>query len=329
MKTTTPIKTKAGEIAEFVPVAGLIVKLFRSDAYHGNREDGNGFRPTSIQKDGTTLWSFDALYLGTGKIAEFMLYGDDEQVIVVRDRNTVYEIVRIMDYAHAKCAKFDDKVVMIGGSSKELLLDMKIQAAEALEMRYWPSPAEMKIINRRLQIAHEKRQAAKAAKEAAGLQLRTAACEAIMARKIVEAWTADGSRRYGVPVTGNEWRSLKDNTFCILMVDGQPTESFIVEKNGTQAKKIKISQVSATKPTPKLLNDLPVAIDMMEVTIGDETKDIFVFASTEDIKRLRPTGDSEEWAGVRKDVDGDITVYKVTKNGFNPLHVIKVVLETA
>jgi hypothetical protein len=157
MKTTAPVKTKAGEIAEFVPVAGLIVKLFRSDAYHGNREDGNGFRPTSIQKDGTTLWSFDALYLGTGKIAEFMLYGDDEQVIVVRDRNTVYEIVRIMDYAHSKCAKFDDKVVMIGGSSKELLLDMKIQAAEALEMRYWPSPAEMKIINRRLQIAHEKR----------------------------------------------------------------------------------------------------------------------------------------------------------------------------
>ena len=329
MKTTAPIKTQAGEIAEFTPVHGLIVKLFRSNAYRGNREDGNGFRPTAIQKKGVVVWSFDELYHGTGKIAEFLLYGDDEYVIVVRDKFTVFEIVRITDYAHATCAKFGDKIVMVGGSSKELLLDMKIQAAEALEMKYWYSPAEGQIINRRLQAEHELRQAAKA-EEAAEQQVKEAACEAIMARKTVEAWTKDGSRRYGTPVTGDEWKSLKDNTFCILMVDGQPSESFIVQKNGTQVKKIKISQVSATKPAPKKLDELPVAVDMMEGTVGGATKDFFVFASTEDVKRLHAGGlNSGTWVGVRKDAGADVTVYKVTKEGFNPIGVIKVNPATA
>lgn len=39
-----------------------------------------------------------------------------------------------------------------------------------------------------------------------------------------------GRRRYGIPVAGDEWKSLPDGTFAVLVSSGKPLATFIVGK---------------------------------------------------------------------------------------------------
>lgn len=193
------------------------------------------------------------------------------------------------------------------------------------------------IINQRLQAKHLAKQAELEAsvnsKGEAEVQ-KAAQVAAIMARKTMEGWSADGKHLFGTPITGDEWMSLKDTARCILTVDGVPVEAFIVSKVGSTVKKVRVTPISATKPTvkteEKAQNALPVVIGQVTGTIKGETREFFIFPTTADVKRLQANGlNSGTWVGVRPQDDADITVYSVTKEEYKPIGVLRKKAKTA
>lgn len=320
MNTLNIRNVPAGEITEIKTLNGLTIEMFRSFKFSGDRDGLNGFRPAKVFKeDGVVVWTFQNSGAKQFEFGELFELGDD-YVIALRDKFSISSVIRVRDLTSTVMVRVAGKTVTIGGSSIEEILDFKIALANELGIDYWKTPEEEGILKKRAEIAREK---AKTDREAQELSIkearknREAFRATILARKQVEAWSADGHHFYGIPVTGDEWMSLPTQTYCITMQDDKPVEAFIVDQKGGTKKKLRPTAVSAEKPKQKEKAQVETleADDQISVTIRGETRPILVFNSMSSLKTLQSTGlNSGTWVGVLPKGSNRLTVYGITKD---------------
>ncbi len=329
METTNHRNVPAGEVCEVKAVDGIVIEMFRSGKYTGNRDGTNGFRPAKVLKWGELAWSYQTAGTKPGQFADLIVF-DDEFVITIQDNDVVFSVMRVNDFAHSVTVKFAGKFITAGASSLEVLLDIKIAVAAGLELDYWYSPEEGEILRKRSQAAREAAMMQQTEIEKANDETRlrrTLFMESVLARKTVEAWSAEGKHFFGIPVTTEaEWLCLPHGKYVIMTNgEGQPIEAFIVGKKNSKVKKVNSTPVSASTPKQKeSSHDMPEALDQRNVTLRNETRQILVFEDTSAIKQLQTAGlNSGTWVGVLPKGSDVLTVYAVTKGGYNTVGQLK------
>lgn len=285
----------AGEVFEILTLSGLIIEMFRSFKFSGERDGINGFRPAKITKDDKVHWFFKKNPQRPFEFAELIEYGD-EYVLAIRDKFSVSSIVRVNDLGHSATAMLKGKVVTIGGSSVEELLDIKIAVAMDLGIEYWKTPEEESILVERAKRAREmyQEQVAKQAKERAEDHAKREAKKAsISARKNIEVWSKTGQKMFGTPVEGDEWKCLPHDRKCILTKDGVPVEAFIVKKDGSKVTKFRETEVSAEMPKQSIaegVQAMPEILDQVTVTIRGESHEVIVFEERAVLQHYKTRG---------------------------------------
>lgn len=321
MDTKNHRSVAAGEVCEIESNEKLIIELFRSNKFIGERDGLNGFRPAKVLKNNSVVWDYKTCGAGSFEFGELLEYGD-EYIVVIRDKFSISSIVRIKDFAHSVSAKLAGKIITLGGSSPEELLDIKIAVANELLLDYWKSPEESTILKQRKEIAQEaakKVAEAEASAKAETRAKREAVLASILARNTVETWAKDGRKLYGIPVTtDDEWKALPDGKYCIMMQDGKPIEAFIVEKKNSKVKKFRATEVSAEMPkqnVARLIEEIPEALDQVNVTIRGESRQILVFEKMSALKKLQASGlNSGTWIGIAPQGDNPMVVYAIKKD---------------
>lgn len=193
-------------------------------------------------------------------------------------------------------------------------LNLKKAAAAALGREHTFTPEE----NRVIAFMTERKRQTEAA-EAAGERKRREEQKAqrvalIMARPEISGFTKDGKRRRGRPVTGDEWMSLPNGTF-VMMVDknGKPVEAFsVIRRPGENPKRGFAAAVTAEMPVIKTAPGLPQKARSTTIEKGGDFLSVDVYRAKSDIDALRKAGvNSGTLVGVPT---GDkITVYRLIK----------------
>lgn len=316
----------AGEICELAVKDGINIELFRSVKYTGDRDELNGFRPAKVLKNGTVIWSFQNSGASFGQVGELHEF-NGEYIIVLRDKFTIFDIVRVNDFSTSVTAKLAGKIVTLGGSSVEEILNIKLALAIKLKVNVWRSPEESAILDRRVtnaRNAREEESLAKTAAKAESRRKREEFVKGILARNTVEAWSTAGKCLFGTPVTtDDEWTCLPDGNYCILMQEGKPIEAFIVSKNGSKVKKVHVTEVSTEKPQQKK-EEIPEALDQRMVTLHGESRSILIFDDIKKVKQLQASGlNSGTWIGVLPNGSDTLTVYSVKKSNIDTVGLLK------
>jgi hypothetical protein len=320
----------AGEVCDIETESKLVIELFRSNKFTGDHEGINGFRPAKVlkgdvPKDSIPVWTFQTSGAKVFEFGELIEYGD-EYVIVIRDKFSISKIVRVNDLDHSATAILKGKMVTIGGSSIEELLDIKLAVAQELGIDYWKSPEEEEILKKRTAIAREAMKKLNEAQVIAKAEAR-AKHEIfkanILARSTIEAWSLKGQKFFGIPVTSDdEWKCLPDGKYCIMVKDGKPIEAFIVEKKGSRLGRIRVTEVLEEMPkqnvSMRLMDEMPEALDQVKVTIRGETRQILVFEDMTSLKQLQAAGlNSGTWVGINPKADKPMAVYAIRKDGID------------
>lgn len=305
----------AGETCEVEVGDGVTIQLFRSAKYIGDREGLSGFRPAKVLKNGTEVWTFQKSGAPAGSFGELCEYGV-RHTVVLRDRRSLYDVVIPSDYGHMAMMKVGGKMMSIGGTSAEEMLDIKLSAADELGIDYRPSQEEVVILEARRAAARQARQAAVADVNAEADARRLAREErvhSIISRKNVEAWSAEGKRYFGTPVEGDEWMVLNDGTYCVVTEGGVPTTAFIVKKKGTKVSKVNETEVFPSPPSASVAQaEMPEAVKMVTIKKGIESRQVPVFRDFEAVKALRAQGlNSGTWIAVQPAEGQRLTVYAV------------------
>lgn len=320
----------AGEVCEIETNEKLVIELFRSNKFIGERDGLNGFRPAKVWKNDAVVWDYKVCGAGPFEFGELLEYGD-EYIVAIRDKFSISSVVRIKDFTHSASAKLAGKIVALGGSSLEELLDIKIAVANELLLDYSKSGEESAILEQRKEVAREASAKAAAMEASAKTEARAkreAIVASILSRNTVETWAKDGRKLYGIPVTtDDEWKSLPDGKYCIMMQEGKPIEAFIVEKKNSKVKKFRATEVSAEIPKQKvadLSSEIPEALDQMTVKLHGETKSIFVFEDKAVLKIFQANGlNSSTWIGVLPKGSDFLDVYKFEGGSFKTVGQLK------
>ena len=343
--TIAIVSVSGGETTQ-VKSGDLVVQMFRSYKYTGPRDGLEGFLPSEVLRGSQVVWSFKDHsklfdYMAHGSIGELMNIGTDEKpdyIIVIRGRESVSDIVVINDFTHGFIGMMSGKKTWIKGygtTSSEQRLDIKLMVAEDIGLSPWFTPEENGIMNLRKQVANEarlKEQAeAKAAKEEERTALalaRHAKVQQILDRKKVEGYALDGKKLFGIPILDDEeWKSLKDNTYCIMMKNGSPEYAFIVSKNGSVGKR-NMTQVVAEKPQSKSVG-MPEVLEIKTVNIKGYPKEVIIFASLADVKAAQAAGlNSGTLAGHKKE-NGELEVVAISAANIKTVGIIRQVTQAA
>lgn len=318
----------AGEIHDIKVSEKISIEMFRSAKYTGPRDGLEGFLPSKIWKEGNVVWSYQK---EDHKFGELFECGDDGYVVAIRDRFTVFSVIRVLDFESMTVVMFAGKPVNLGGSSVEKLFDIKVEIANELKLDFWHSPEESAILQKRFEARREedrKALLAKTAEKAARRADHEAFVSSVLARNKVEAFAADGRKMFGVPVfVDEEWTCLPDGTYCIMMdLDDKPSEAFIVKKdrqNGV-SKKFRSTEVSTEMKKQKSIvnQEIPEALDMVNVTIDGETRSVPIFTDMNDVKMLQKNGlNSGTWVGIK--TSDIMTVYAVYSSDIKTLKQVK------
>jgi hypothetical protein len=308
----------AGEVTLLNTTAGLVIEMFRSNKFCGDRGDGlNGFRPAKVLKGDIPVWTFQTSGAKEFEFADLVDY-DGEYVIVIRDKFSVSNIVRVNDFEHGVLVKLAGRMMMIGGSTVKDLLEIKIAVSGQFKVNYWKSPEEIKILEalaENLRATIRRNQEEQAVAKAAARTAREAFIQSILKRSTVEAWSSKGQKFFGVPITEDEWMALPDGKYCVLMKDGTPVEAFIVDKKGSSVKKARATEVFAEMPTQQSAaaqEKMPEALDQIKVTLRGETRSVPMFENMEALQELRRRGlNSGTWVCLPANNNKPITVYAI------------------
>lgn len=247
--------------------------------------------------------------------------------IVVYDANGldgVYPLQDLLDGIFVP-SMIDGKQVprlVSGGISLQQRYELKLAMASYLGVDPIWTPGEASIADktaaarRAAQAAEREANAAAlaAAKEEAD-KLRNSKLAELFQRPKVQALTADGGKRFGIPIhEDGEDEVLNDNTFCIRMNEaGQPDEAYIFHKapNGriTRTNRTKVYAFGSQAGGVDISIVREVAVDL-----DGEVVEVNVFASLEavEVMRTKQGLNGGTIVGVRKDND-KVDLYKVTK----------------
>ena len=321
------------------------VQMFISAKYSGPRDGLQGYRPSEVYVKGVEKWSFHTCGadLTRGQVAELYEY-DGGFVIVVQDRGSVISVAPVIDLAHRVKVKIDGIERYIGGSSRELLLEMKVAIAQIAGLLPAYTKEEQDLLKTQSELATAQsreravqRMAARASEDAAARAAREAAVvqkaariAEISARQQVSGVTADGRQRFGIPVTGDEWQCLPDGKYCITMQGGQPYEAFVVSRiaAGGHARQMQRAFISApvtAKGVSISQTDTTIsAICEKSLTIKGEVVSVPVFASMEVVKRLRAAGlNGGTLVAVSNDFGKSGEVYAIHSDGIKTIGQFK------
>jgi len=246
------------------------------------------------------LWNFKAAGReGLGMLAR----AGDELVIAFVGNGKAGEVNDVMSFASI----VDHKPI-----SLERKLELKRAAADFLGRKYSLSKVEDAL--------HQRMLAKKREDEAA-------------AKGTITAYTADGQKRYGYPVVGDEWQSLSKNTFVVLCESydqaarqhGKVIEAFrVVKEKGQNPSKGNSALVTLEQPKLAIFasSELPKPVDTIAVLTDDGSFEVAVYATMDDIRAARASGlNSGSFVAAlnrRKD-DGRYEVLSVRKDAVSTI----------
>lgn len=226
----------------------------------------------------------------------------------------------------------------IGGTSVEMLLEIKEAIADASGLTPAYTKAEQDLIKSRNEVAtaasRERAMQLQAARASDSAQKRAAASAekqkkiaAILARTTISGTISDGRTRYGIPVIGDEWQCLPHGKYCISVVDRQPYEAFMVSREGSnharQVQRVFVSPQNVIA-TAKQTDTTVVAICEKTFSVKGVRTTVMVFASMDDVKHLRAAGlNSGTHVAVSSDGGKSGTVYAVYKDNIKTVGEFK------
>jgi len=306
-----PIQVEHGKIEEGGHM--FYLRLIRHQDY-----SDLPFTLAEIYHQGKLVWNFKtAGYDGIARLA----MGAQATVIALCTRGRKGKVERIVPL----CSLIDSKPV-----GMLALATHKVAAARFLQMDYITAQIEV------VMMETIRRQEADAKVLAHQTRMRS-----ILAREQVAGFTSDGVSRRGIPVLEEEWRSLGNNTWVILVdsigedgIVGEPLESFyVVKERSAHPRKGSCAALSTEKPlsTPSVAATLSVPNPIGAVAIqSHDMKEFFkvdLYPSMEVIRQARSAGlNGGTYVAVdERDAEGRIQVLSihsdkiVTVGSFEPL----------
>lgn len=160
---------------------------------------------------------------------------------------------------------------------------------------------------------------------------REARRQEMLSREVIHGFTSNGVRRRGIPVVRDEWHSLDEGVWVMLVesyedgVCGKLIESFVVMKgkNGRPQKQ-QCAQVIEGKRGDALKIDIrPVGDTIVEK--DGEFLDVTLYASMDDIKLAQKQGlNGGSFVAVKSDTP-KLEIYSVTSAGIKTEGMLSVV----
>ena len=280
------------------------------------------FSTGEVKTAGRTVWKFrDAGFTGPA-----LLVRCGERLVIAlvgRDSRKVEQVVPL--------AKLVGKVFDLTA-----IIRLKQLAAEQLGRECILTELEQKVAPlvarqtakadalRRAQLAGSTQKVSEGQDDGRALE-RQRRIDAIMARPRVVGYSG-GQKRFGVPVVGDEWQVLKNDTFVILVESigkdgtiGALIESFVVTRKGrgSEASKAAVVPVSAEPPrTAAKQAQLVKPVGEVAVEHEQGIYSVLLFGSMDDIRAAQAAGlNSGPFAAVnRKDDKGRYEVVSVHHN---------------
>lgn len=211
---------------------------------------------------------------------------------------------------------------------------LKREAAEYLGRDFWLTQNESKVAKRDADLLKEAHRRAAEEKREARERARSELRAKIPQRGQVTAYTSDGRKRYGFPVTDHEWPSLSKGTNVVLVEDydettgdmGAAREAFqIVKERGKNPKKGDRTAVSWENPVSEDVTSKDVPEPVGEAVIETDAGEVFevaVYATMEDVRTARASGlnsGAHVTAEDKRHPDGRFEVFSVHAEGVDTL----------
>ncbi len=231
-----------------------------------NAPVGAEYLPTFVEQAGKQVWHFDKN--GPATMVFLREYGD-EPVLALTTKREVLDALFLCDLGKRATVRLKGgkEVTLPARPITEIAL-CKQALAEDLERQAVFTAFEQQALDEMNAEERAKSEAAAQAKREAEEKKRRDEHEArvlaqaaklgkILARKKITAYTKVGNNfRRGIPVTGNEWEALADNTNCISVesfddktgVHGAVIECFRVAKTGARVKRHNVEVVHLLDP---------------------------------------------------------------------------------
>lgn len=205
-----------------------------------------------------------------------------------------------------------------------VLSDLKRQAAEFLGLNYEASESERLLMRALATKKREEEEAQKAAAREQRAAEREERLRVIMARGRAVGYTADGSKRHGLPVLEGEWQGLSNGTFVILVDSikdgevGDYIEAFQVNKaNGSHPSKAGTTVVTKELPVHRVAaqSTLIAPVGMTAVEMADGIFEVDLYASVDDIRKARQQGlNNGAFVGVKPLPGKKVQVFAIYKD---------------
>jgi hypothetical protein len=165
-------------------------------------------------------------------------------------------------------------------------------------------------------VEREAKSAKAIADKKASEEVRSAKIAALLQRPKAQAFTADGGKRFGIPIESEgEDEVLDMGTFCIRMQDGLPVEAYILRKNGSgRVTRENRTAVFASHAAVKAGSiDVSTEAENIPFDLDGNFGEASIFSSFAAVEEMRTKHglNSGSIVGVRKGVE--IQLYKVTK----------------
>jgi|GEM_PF-1825846 len=265
------------------------------------------------------LWAFRRDEQGD-KIVGLLAKVGESHVIALCESGKEGKVIKVISFAS-----------LLGAPSHNIRagLTLKQAAAEFLGKRYKLTKSEEtvnKVTTERVSAAE---QAAREAEREERARRRRERVTLIKSRPKISGYTAKGSKRFGYPVTKDEWASMPNHCYVILVesigeggVPGPMIEAFQVQKEGGNPKKGFALPVKPEVPQNVIVSNASQFVQPVHsVVIEKDTekgKDMFevqVYASAEDLRQARKQGlNSGTYVAIQgKRADGKIEVYAAFK----------------
>lgn len=255
------------------------------------------FLCASVRRNNKLLWTFKGWgFRGHGHLA---MAGDEVVVALVNKDRQVEQVVPFVDMRPA------GMTAPRGVCSK---LQLKQQAAEFLGLTCMLTENE-RLLSRKMAEEHRLAEAQRVEEERKRkLQARLERRAAIMARPPITV-VVDGRSLYGVPVLKNEWPGLDEGVRAVQVErfteDGtpeNPQEAFIIGRIGGKGafktRRQRIDRSTAMQQAQELVGSRVQAVDSKLFALGDDFFEVEVYASIEDVRRLRELGAEDGYVAV-------------------------------
>ncbi len=292
------------------------LQMFRSDKFFG--ADDDGYRPAKVMVNGVKAWTFQ-----TSGIRPFadLIEIDSEPCPIIVGLNSKYvlSVLPTQDFETAHMITVNGMTKLVGGSSVERLLDLKIAIARGLDLEPNFTKNEQILVDERLAVerqAHLERQAQRTAEVDARREERLAAratfARELLARQIKVAYTATGEKRSGLPVMEDELpRLIGDRHYIIVDAEGASKSYFFLTDRKVRRGETEVSdnksELNQAGLKPSTMTLAVSAEDIIMVKLGGIPTEVPLYKSSADVAAARKTWETPLAVAFREHSQGNPT----------------------